>query len=267
VVTGLPAEAPALFSREAEEGPEAAPGRLRLVSWNIHRGYGEARLTRGLSAVLDACDPHVILLQEVPVSARSPFWELDGPGRLLRRFRVDYAPMHTVLRSSPHYPFEHTGVATLSRIGTVAAQAVSLPDVSRPKLGPHHRVHRVAVHTAHRWRSHRVEIINLHLENTTGPDGRRRQLGHLLDEVGAGVGPTIFGGDFNTLFGPLEKVRRDLELHGFSATDRGARLRPRLDHFFLRGCTAVSFERLRIGGSDHRPIALAVELSRGSPAP
>ncbi len=264
--------------RRAEPWPAAAAGqrggeisdplpeRFRLLSWNIHRGYRLEEVRASLEGILTGSSaPQVLLLQEVPVFPRGPFWECDGLRELLASWHLCFAPMHQVLRPSPYYPFLTSGQLTASRAPVVAMEVVPLPRVSRPKLGRRHRVQRLALGSTVPTLRGVATVWNVHLENTTGPAGRARQTRCLVARIDDGPpGPTILGGDFNTLFGPFEEAPHVLAEAGFDRANVAQRrpLRPGIDHVFVRGLTARSGLELDARGSDHRPLVVEVEVTR-----
>ncbi len=248
------------------ESLDPLPERFRLLSWNIHRGYLLEEVRASLEGILTGSSaPHVLLLQEVPMFPGRPFWECDGLRQLLASWHLCFAPMHQVLRPSPYYPFLASGQLTASRAPVVAMEVVPLPRVSRPKLGRRHRVQRLALGSTVPTLRGDATVWNVHLENTTGPAGRGRQTRCLVARIDDGPsGPTILGGDFNTLFGPLEKAPGVLAEAGFERASVAQRrpLRPAIDHVFVRGLSARSGLELGSRGSDHRPLVVEVEVSR-----
>jgi len=213
--------------------------------------------------------PDLLLLQEVPVYDHGPFWELDGVRQALAEYHLEYVSMHRVRRQDVYYNFAHTGVATFSRREVVAASAIALPTVSRPKLGPVHQVQRIALHTTHTAGAIAIEVLNLHLENTTRPAGRTTQLRYLLDRLDQRASTVVLGGDFNTLFGSLEGVGRELRSHGFRIIELEGRMRllPRLDFFCLRGSRQGWGRQLQVPGSDHRPVLFELAVTGDTPMP
>jgi endonuclease/exonuclease/phosphatase family metal-dependent hydrolase len=231
--------------------------RLRVASWNIHRGYQGAQIRQSLKTLLQSEDPDIVLLQEVPIYPQVPFWRLDQLRDLLSSYHLEYVTMHRVRRPTTYYSFSETGLVTLSRAAPIAVEAVPLPTVSRPKLGRNHTVRRVALVTRHAWADQVVCVCHLHLENTTGPQGRALQISYLLDQLDHRDSPvTVLAGDFNTLFGGREKIHDQTVAKGFvpvPIADR-PRLLPVLDHFFVQGCAGHRGRALKLPGSDHRPI-------------
>jgi endonuclease/exonuclease/phosphatase family metal-dependent hydrolase len=236
------------------------PATLRLLSWNIHRAYDDRGVAESLRAVIRDCDPHVVLLQEVPVYPRGPWWLEPGVRTVLAGMQLVFAAMHRVSRPTAYYPFLESGVLIGVRAPLASHRAVRLPVASRPKLGSIHRIERVALGVRCRAGNLLPEIWNVHLENTARPSARVRQTMALASALGDGC--TIVGGDFNTMFGPFEGVVAALEAAGLQRVVPGneRRMSPSIDHFFVRGVAAARAEVLSHRGSDHLPIYAEVEL-------
>ena len=108
-----------------------------------------------------------------------------------------------------------------------------------------------------------LTVVNVHLENTARPSGRRLQLAAALDAVAGKRGPVLLAGDLNTAFGPLEGALVVPERHGFTAVALHGlrRLAPRVDRAFVRRASQASGEVLDLGGSDHRPLLVRATFS------
>lgn len=244
----------------AGHGP--LPSRIRLVSWNIHRAYDRQGVAAGLRAVASDLEPHVLLLQEVPVADSGPWWEDAAVVHLLADHNVVFAPMHRVARPTAYYPFRLSGLMVAVRAGFDDCAGTLVPAACPPKLGPNHRIERVALGVRCRIGDVDAQIWNAHLENTARPSGRAAQARALAATVGDG--PAVIGGDFNTMFWPFEHVDDALEGRGFHRVPVGGGCRPvpQLDHLFVRGFRPLEMRRLPIRGSDHLPIYGHVELER-----
>ena len=262
-----PARGPALLPEAglttrpgSRHGP--LPPRLRLLSWNIHRGYDAAGVASGLRALMGDLEPHAVLLQEVPFWPTGPWWNEPGIRGLLAAHHLVFAPMHQVRRPTSYYPFRETGLLVAVRGEVEAARGARMPIVSRPKLGPGHVVERVAVGVRCRAGGRGLSLWNVHLENTTRPRGRELQARAAAAAVEAG--PAVVVGDFNTMLWPLERVERTLAEEGFARACLSGHWRPgpQLDHFFLRGVRALRAERLDVRGSDHLPIFAEIDVER-----
>ena len=241
------------------------PATLRVLSWNIHRAYDARAVVGSLRSLVAERQPHLVLLQEVPVYPHGPWWQEPEVRAALAGLSVVYAAMHRVARTTAYYSFRESGLLIAVRARPVSRRALRLPVASHPKLGRDHRVERIALGVVCQAGAQAPEIWNLHLENTARPSGRARQAKAVADALGDG--PLIVGGDLNTLFGPLEGTGAALEAAGLARIPlrHGRWLSPAIDHVFVRGAARASGEVLRLAGSDHLPVFAEVELA--APAP
>ena len=164
-------------------------------------------MRRGIRQLLDDHNPTMLLLQEVPVYPDGSWWELPEIADLLAGFHLSYAPVHRVRRRSLYYPFDSSGLVTASRVPVADAAVIELPTVSRPKLGRHHLFKRIALRTRFEIGDRTVSVVNLHLENTTGPGGRMRQVERVLAMADDRADVEILGGSTT---GNYHKVSRKL---------------------------------------------------------
>jgi len=235
------------------------PEELIIVSWNILRNYSAMKIRKSLSSILQEYHPHFLLIQEAPVYPNHVFW--DEP--LFDDFNVYYAPLHQVRKNSSFYPFEHSGQLTLSRFPLSNTAVYELPTVTRPVLSKDHLIQRLALYTQVTLKDNQtLGIYNLHLENATGYNGRKRQLEHLLKIIDhAQDDIVVLGGDFNTIFGSyLEQGINQLEQQGFeNVFSSERRFTPRLDYFFIKGAVATGLQ-LKGKGSDHQPIMAKIRI-------
>lgn len=177
--------------------PPVTPEALEVLAFNMERGiYPEA-----LGDFLAHFRPDVILASELDVGcARSG--GLDVPRELARRLGMHYAfvPEFRELTDPGPGPGIH-GNAIFSRFPILRAEAVALPmeydwyfDRQKRTGG------RTALLAKLDLGDRALGVASLHLENRTGPDGRLRQMGAVLEAVEAllpGL-PVILGGDLNT---------------------------------------------------------------------
>jgi len=241
------------------------PARLRLLSWNIHRSYDARGVVGSLRSLMADRDPHLLLLQEVPVYPHGPWWLEPGVRELLEGLHLVFAAMHRVARPTAYYPFRESGLLIGVRTPPASHRALRLPVASRPKLGRNHRIERIALGVRCRAGALAPEIWNVHLENTARPSARARQAEALAAALSDG--PLIVGGDFNTMFGPLEGVAAALEAVGLLRVvpRNERRMSPSIDHVFVRGASRAVGEVLRLRGSDHLPISADVEFQVAPP--
>lgn len=256
VVSAAPGPAVAVTLRPGGVRRGRSEGPIRVVTWNIHRAYDLEGVARGLRRLLLETSPDLLLLQEVPVWPTVPWWEHASVREPLERLDLGYVPMHRVLEPSRYYPFETSGPAILSPWTLDHWRAVSLPEVSRPKLGRGHRIRRVALMATLKGSDGPLRGVNVHLENTARPAGRAAQAAELLRAVDAPEGvPVILGGDFNDLLAPVEGVDRQLCAAGFAPGPVARRRQwPGIDRVYGRGLEVLRSEVLDIAGSDHRPV-------------
>lgn len=241
----------------------ACDARLRLLCWNIHRGYQASRVAAELLRLTRALSPDLVLLQEVPIWTDGPFWEMDELRALFDEFNVAFAPMHRVSRPSPYYPFEESGLLLASRRPLTQVEVLELPTVTRPKLGRDHRIVRVALRGHIRTSVGPARIVNIHLENTTGPSGRSWQARWLAERL-LDPEPVVLAGDVNTLWGRREGVSQAYAAAGLAEVDLATSSRaPRLDRIFSRGVEVVGAAMVPAGGSDHQPLAAEMRVIPG----
>jgi endonuclease/exonuclease/phosphatase family metal-dependent hydrolase len=259
----IPGGVPGVPTFVADSGTPVAgslPATLRLLSWNIHRAYDDRGVADSLYAVMRDREPHVVLLQEVPVSPHGPWWMEPGVRAVLAGMQIVFAAVHRVAQPTAYYPFLESGVLIGVRASIESRRAVRLPVASRSKLGRNHRIERIALGVRCRAGTLALEIWNVHLENTARPSARARQA--LAVAAAVGDGCSIVGGDFNTMFGKIEGVVAALEAAGLvrvvPVNER--RMSPSIDHIFVRGVAAARGEVLRHRGSDHLPIYAELEL-------
>lgn len=234
-----------------------APGSVDIVSWNILRNYSRPKIRKSLEKIIEAHDPNIILLQEVPVYDAGFFWD----DKLYSGFNTYFAPSHQVRQQTSFYNFLQTGQLTLSRFPFTKTITYPLPSVARRSFGVDHIIKRLALYTQIRMENGTsFGIYNVHLENAVLPVGRKKQLKYLLDIIDSNEDDgVVIGGDFNTFFGVFEGVTSLLKKHGFTKLGAKMRIIPRLDHFFIKGvkgkCKAVTGD-----GSDHRPFLAQVRF-------
>ena len=235
---------------------EPVPARVdsfRVVSYNIQYGEDIDLALDDLEAdpLLDEAD--IILLQEMDPEGT------EAIARALGRHFVYYpAAVH------PHHA-RLFGNAVLSRWPITAHSVLMLPH-GHPFSG--HR--RIAVAADVDLGGVTLHVVSVHLATVVMPqDERLEQVTAALDSLGAASGPTIIGGDFNTITSyEVTLVRRIFRRAGF----RWARLPPGstvkkmlqtivgqdliLDHIFYRELqlldTGIAEEA---EASDHLPIS------------
>ena len=245
---------------EASELPERLDeGRLRVVTYNIHKGIGgldrKYRLERVIE-VLSRINADVCFLQEVdegvPRSRRERQVERIGDGLGLQ-YRL-YGP-NVRLREG------HYGNAILSRFAFDHHENIDLTIAPKKRRAALH----ARMNLAFGRKRRRLWLFNAHL-GLSGIE-RRMQLHYLLGWISyrhpAEATGIVLGGDFNDVFDRLGSLL--MIPAGYRTTTRklltfpaGRPLRP-LDRLYLRGPLQASrFQRPRgelvRQASDHLPL-------------
>jgi endonuclease/exonuclease/phosphatase family metal-dependent hydrolase len=243
-----------------------APMRIRLVSWNIHKGIGgldrRYRLER-VVAILRSLQPDVALLQEVAqFMPRSHFHDqAELLQEILGMPHWAHAPQH-------RFSIGGYGNAILSQWPLSAVHAIDLTLPGKKKRGALHV--RMRVPFAGRTRS--MVLFNLHLG--LGARERRTQLqcflaSHPFEGLHQST-PIVVAGDFNDLWGTLGP--QCLEPAGFRRAGALSNtfpamlpMRP-LDGIFHRGSLEVSrCQPCRTAvarqASDHLPLVADLLVS------
>lgn len=216
------------------------PNKLRVVSWNIHKGVDtgwEPELAR------QAADHDLVLVQEAVLSK----------------------PMRSVLERAGH-SWQMTGAFTRDgeeRGVLNAARVAPLDTCTTREFEPLFRLPKTAIVTRYAFAgsTQTVAVANLHGINfTLGLGSFRSQLQAVADELARHKGPIIWAGDFNTWSDDrsavLNSVTESLGLTAVHITPDGRRrtLGKHLDHLFVRGFKVVGAAAHKVKSSDHNPI-------------
>ena len=242
--------------------------RLRVVTWNIHKGIGGVdrryRLDR-TSKLLSGLTPDIVLLQEVAEGMPSCGWDnqLEELSEALEMPHVAFGAEH-------RFRVGGYGNAILSRFPLTDSARIDLTIGRRKRRGlVQTRVHaKLDEHGAH---TRSVVVFNLHL-GLSGAE-RATQLerflashpfAHLHHDT-----PLVVGGDFNDVWASLGP--RFLEPAGLARAGKlqptfpaALPLRP-LDGLWIRGSMSVITAHpvrsaLSKVASDHLPIVADLEL-------
>lgn len=252
------------FAKSAPSG-----NSLRLMSWNIDRGYG----FDGIMSLLRDKQPDLCLLQEVDLHAhrtkdRDVARELAKTLGYNYSFGTEFQEMSQGVNEQPAYQ----GQATLSRWPVIKSRIIRfqrqsswwkphrvIPNVAffQRRLGG-----RVALVTDLSVNGVPVVVYNLHLESRSGGAIQGAQLDEVLADLKNYPPGTaaIIGGDLNSKYNPTS-VRHYLEKQGFQSVlgERLARTHViigYLDWIFYRGPWKVEEGKVIRGShaSDHDPI-------------
>ncbi|HKY36855.1 MAG TPA: endonuclease/exonuclease/phosphatase family protein [Polyangiaceae bacterium] len=241
--------------------------RLRVVTWNIHKGIGGVdrryRLDR-TSEVLQALSADIVLLQEV--ADGMPGCGMDNQ---LEELSESLELRHVAYGAEHRFRVGGYGNAILSRFPVTDSARIDLTIGRRKRRGlVQTRVHARLEDGAH---TRSVVVFNLHL-GLSGAE-RATQLerflachpfAHLHHDT-----PLVVGGDFNDVWASLGP--RFLEPAGLSRAGKlqptfpaALPLRP-LDGLWIRGSVSVLNAHpvrnaLSRAASDHLPIVADLEL-------
>ena len=243
---------------------------LRLMSWNIDRGYE----FDGLVKLIRDKQPEICLLQEVDLhdrrtKNRDVAREMAKTLGYNYSFGTEFQELSQGVDSNPAYH----GQATLSRWPIVNSRIIRfqrqsswwkphgvIPNVAffQRRLGG-----RIALVTDLSVNGIPVVVYNLHLESRSGGSIQGAQLNEVLADLKNNYAPgtaAIIGGDLNSKYNP-SSVRHYLEKQGFQSVlgDHLARthvIMGYLDWIFYRGPWKVEEGTVVRGShaSDHDPI-------------
>jgi endonuclease/exonuclease/phosphatase family metal-dependent hydrolase len=240
--------------------------RLRIVTWNIHKGIGGVdrryRLERTIE-VLASLQPDLVLLQEV--AQGMPRCGMDDQ---LEELSKGLGLKHVAFGAEHRFRVGGYGNATLSRYPLTDSARIDLTVGKRKQRG----LVQTRAHAKLEHGTRSVIVFNLHL-GLSGAE-RAAQLetflachpfAHLHHDT-----PLVVGGDFNDVWASLGK--RFLEPAGLKRAGKllptfpaALPLRP-LDGLWVRGAlNVVTAHPVKNKGtqaaSDHLPILAEVELS------
>ena len=244
-----------------EVSSERAPRTLRLLSYNLQRGYREEEILHSLTHSVAEHAPDLLVLQEAPRN----LWAHPSLAAVFAGRNLFYAPFHQIDRHQVERPGHlyrapEYGQVIATRFGLSRCRVVELPTVTRAGLGRGHLLKRIALRVEIPTEDGRtLRLVNVHHEPFVWPRGRRPQHAELLRALPRDdrcVDLCI--GDFNAAFG----IRREPGLvpwwrEGFEAAlPRGRHL----DNALARGHRSLRARVLDVRGSDHRPLRVRVRL-------
>ncbi|WP_085317994.1 endonuclease/exonuclease/phosphatase family protein [Derxia lacustris] len=171
----------------------ALPRRLRIATYNIHKGVSAFNLrcrTDDLRIALATLEADIVFLQEVQeVSRRNAARHANWPAEPQTRFLAG-ADYHSVYARNAVYEHGHHGNAILSLHPFDAARNHDVSDHAYESRG--------LLHAVQRYGADELHLVNVHLGLFAG--SRRRQTDALVtlvrEQVPAGA-PLIIAGDFN----------------------------------------------------------------------
>lgn len=240
--------------------------KLRVITWNIHKGIGGVDRRYRIDRIVDLLrgyEPDVALLQEV--ADHTPMSRFDYQVELLAE-RLNMP--HTAFRPEHRFTVGGYGNAILSRWPLTDVHHVDLTIGRRKKRGVLQAKSRVRFN----GHSRTVFLHNMHLGLAGSERGkqlerflRSRPFARLHERT-----PIVVGGDLNDLWGSLGPkflLPRGFRRAGALVNTFPAVLPVRpLDAIFVRGDlealrTFAPRSRLATQASDHRPVVAELRLS------
>ncbi|MEJ2522443.1 MAG: endonuclease/exonuclease/phosphatase family protein [Gammaproteobacteria bacterium] len=254
--------------RSAVRAPETKPGRLRIMSYNVHSCIGmDGQLdVERIARVIALSSPDVVALQELDVG-RARTGGLDQAHLIARLLKMEFH-FHPAL----HIEEERYGDAILTHLPMRLVKAAALPGlVGRPDLEP-----RGAIWVAVEAYGREIQVLNTHLGLLRSE--RRVQVEALLGDEWLGHphcrSPVVLMGDFNALPGSDVCRRVRDRLHDAQAADKGRRAKNtfpgrfpavRIDHVFVDQAVGVAgvevpASTLARMASDHLPLVADLQI-------
>lgn len=242
--------------------------RVRILTWNIHKGIGGVdrryRLDRVISCI-EKQNPDIVLLQEVADGFPAARFEtqLDELQEAL-----DYP--HAVFAHEHHFKRGGYGNAILSRFPLHDSERIDLTIGWRKKRGALQA--RAILRDGGQKRTLVLHNLHLGLAGSERDQQLVRFLEHEEQKRLHHDTPTVLAGDFNDLWGSLG--RRFLEPVGYrravgliNTFPAAMPFRP-LDGIFYRGHVALAHghagrDELSRSASDHLPLVADLEIPLG----
>lgn len=252
---------------------------LRVVSWNINRGYG----FRAIAEFLTSSEPDVVLLQECDVHAsrtgfRNVAHDLAQSLKMNYVFGLEFIELAQGARGLP----ARHGQATLSRFSLQTPRILRFRNQSSfwnprwfiPNLGAFQRRlgGRIALVSDITLEQRPLTIYNVHLESKGSDELRRRQLREVLDDARENATDILVAGDFNFDVTADRAASVMLGTHltnPFASKNAEPTIlpqrwrRPRtIDWMLTSESLQTQSPRVHVAaaGSDHYPLSLTLQL-------
>jgi len=255
------------FGRESVDPNEAVTSPLnieterpkepiKIISWNIQRGYQEDEVRRTLHDL----DFDILMLQESPIKSTGNFSQ--NLATRLGYASVFYPAM--INQGQWLTDFSAFGQATLSRHPIINFEIIGLNKVYDWQQATQNKANskRHALYTQIKTGEKTLGVYNLHLDPFTSPHGRLEQikpaLSHIEDVRDDGI---LIGGDLNLWLGKREGVIKTLKSLDFDYLEKSKANLLDLDHFMTRNLLNTSAVLLKeTSGSDHDPVAISLNF-------
>ncbi|MBI2605374.1 MAG: endonuclease/exonuclease/phosphatase family protein [Deltaproteobacteria bacterium] len=240
---------------------------LRVLSYNIHKGFGAGSRRFLLDAMREAIEivhADIVLLQEVQGEHTGHLSRIPGyPSAAQFEFLADRLWPHYAYGKNAVYQQGHHGNAILSKYPLTMHENLDVSTNRFERRGVLHAALKIS-HSSIPG----IHVLCLHLNLFGG--GKKRQLERLCERVSSRVpsdAPLIVGGDFNDWSGiatPLLRERLGLREAFLDVHGKHARTFPavfpwlKLDRIYVRGMNPLLAECLTgkpwNGLSDHAAV-------------
>jgi endonuclease/exonuclease/phosphatase family metal-dependent hydrolase len=251
-----------------ETAPDAQPGAVRVVTFNVHFGADVPGLARAIRSNPRLSQADILLLQEIESHPGD-----DRAARLAEALRLNlvYAPAR-VERDGTH------GLAILSRYPMKNLEVLRL---KRYDLGYRGTRRRIAMAATVDLPGRSVRVYNVHLDTRLTPAERLLQLEPVVAEA-VKQPAAIVGGDFNTItavpsllpllplplpgYSQAEGLDAYMKAQGFATPFASIgsthRFPMRLDAVFAKGlAVAGQGKEISVDVSDHFPLWVDVSVN------
>jgi len=240
--------APAPSGAEADRAIGLDPARVRVLTWNVHKGDDAGWLA---DFAWFGAGHDVVLIQEARLS--------DPLRRVLRE-----EDLHWALAGAFRFRDVDTGVLTAARAPADRACMLRATE-------PITRIPKAAVVTRYPFAGSSASLLvaNVHAVNFTfGTSRLRDQLDAVAAVLARHDGPVILAGDFNTWNEArrraVEAVAAQLRLRAVSLDpdERSRFLGEPVDQIYYRGLVPGAALAVPVRSSDHNPLSAEFRLAQ-----
>ncbi len=238
---------------------------LNVGSWNIE--YGSKY--KSIESALKSLDTDVISLQEVD-SGTKRVNGLELPKYLAKSLNMNYSYVPEFYEADQKQGKGFTGNMILTKHPILDAGAIRLTNYFNWHLSKAEK--RVGSRVAHWIKVNKngkdYYVVNLHLEDKTKAENRKKQMEEIVDYAKKNFkGTVVFTGDYNT-FSPKEPLIQYMKSQGYKGgtnetTTRRLKfvsklIKMPLDHIFTDG-EIKNYEVRDYGVSDHKMLYSTIQ--------
>jgi endonuclease/exonuclease/phosphatase (EEP) superfamily protein YafD len=239
------AQAPGGYA--VDRGTGLDPEKIRVLTWNVHKGGGAGWLT---DLAWFGADHDLVLIQEARLSDRL-------------RHVLGEEDLHWALAGAFRFRDLDTGVLTAARAKPDGACMLRATE-------PLTRIPKAVVVTRHPFAGSSTSLLvaNVHAVNfTLGTSRLRAQLEAVAAVLARHDGPVILAGDFNTWSAARRRAvdaiaaRLGLRAISLEPDGRSRFLGEPVDQMYYRGLVASAATAVAVRSSDHNPVSAVFRLA------